>query len=268
VQVPQLASVWPHPLGGAPHVAPRDSHVAGVQVVSHWKLPPQTVGEAHVPQPRTDPHPSGGLPQLAPSDAQVAGSQTHAPAALHVAGAAQAPHESVLPQPSVEGPHVLPCCAHVAGVQPQAFGAGFVPPPHVAGGVHVPHATTPPQPSDTMPQFPPAHATATDSGVHGVAAHAVPVPPSTSVALQFAPASHDPHSSRLPQPSGARPHAKWIEPHDVGSQPQAAEPFMFVTHTWPALQVPQLRKCPQPSLCVPQLAPRVGHVAPTHAQAP
>src|ERR1022692_4918481 len=102
-----------------------------------------------------------------------------------------------------------------------------------------PHTMTPPQPSEMVPQSRPA--TQVVAGVQAIAPHwfGPPAPPSAGEPPQNTPASHVPHRSTPPQPSGALPHCKPCPLQVSGWHPHEAEPFAFVTHTVPALHIPQ-----------------------------
>jgi hypothetical protein len=286
VHVPQLTVLpQPSPMGPQLSVAPHGFGL-GVQLGAPQTLgvppPPHEEPAGQLPQLTVLPQPSPTEPQLTPSAAQVAPSDppmgVHAgaphwlgvPPPPHVWFAGHVPQLSVLPQPSPAGPQPTavppgPAFAHVRETHvvavPHWF--GVPPPPHEAPPVQLPQLSVPPQPSDCVPQLALSAVQVVFVHVPGVPHSLGPAAPQTCGEVQV------PHMSVPPQPSPAVPQLIETPPapalaHVLGTHIPGGLPHALAVpappHVSGAVQVPQLSVPPQPSACVPHVAPSSVHV--------
>jgi hypothetical protein len=129
------------------------------------------------------------------------------PALPQIVGGWHTPQLSWFPQPSSSVPQVALADSQVFGVQPQAFGTPA--PPQVAGDVQAAQSMTSPHPSGTCPHSAPRALQV--EGTQGKSPQRfAPSPP------QYLPATHEPQSMTLVQPSRARPQFALISSHVLG----------------------------------------------------
>ena len=212
--------------------------------------PPQVSGEVQEPQ-STTPHPVLKGPQEAPRFAQDFARHPHwfvSPPPPHVFGVSHSPQGIASAQPSETQPQEAPSWVHDLGLHvpvPHRLGPA---PPQVCPPPQFPHSTTPPQPSGMLPQS--AFAFAQVVGVHSQRL-GVPLPPHCDGG------GHPPQLSTALHPSETNPQSASSPSHVPGSH--LAEPQRFgpsPPQTLPSSHDPQSRMPPQPSVVVPQLAPR------------